>query len=74
MRRQAAKKITGRTRHLLIDPHSLVLNIVVRRATVQDRIGAKLVLGALGAAFARLQRLWADRDMQERWGNGVVSN
>ncbi len=56
-----AKKINGRQRHLLVDTQGLVLKVVVHPANVQDRLGAKLLLGALGSAFPRLHHVWADQ-------------
>jgi putative transposase len=55
------KKITGRKRHLLVDTEGLVLKVVVHPANLHDRLGAKLVLGALGTAFPRLHHIWADQ-------------
>jgi transposase len=40
----AGKKVTGRKRHLLVDMLGLLLNVVVHRADVQDRDGARLVV------------------------------
>lgn len=56
-----AKKITGRKRHLLVDTEGLVLKVVVHPVNLHDRLGAKLVLEALGAAFPRLHHIWADQ-------------
>lgn len=56
-----AKKITGRKRHLLVDTEGLMLKVVVHPANLHDRLGARLVLGALGSAFPRLQHVWADQ-------------
>jgi putative transposase len=56
-----AKKINGRKRHLLVDTEGLVLKAVVHPANLHDRLGAKLVLGALGTAFPRLHHIWADQ-------------
>ncbi len=56
-----AKKITGRKRHLLVDTEGLVLKVVVHPANLHDRLGAKLVLGALGSAFPRLRHSWGDQ-------------
>jgi putative transposase len=55
------KKIWGRKRHLLVDTLGLLLKVVVHPASLHDRQGAKLVLGALRAAFPRLQLIWADQ-------------
>lgn len=38
----------------------LVLMVVVHAANVQDRDGAKLLLGAITDLFPRLQLIWAD--------------
>ncbi len=40
----AAKKVTGRKRHILVDTLGLLLNVVVHSAAVQDRDGILLVL------------------------------
>jgi transposase len=40
----AAKKVTGRKRHILVDTLGLLLNVVVHSAAMQDRDGALLVL------------------------------
>ena len=40
----AAKKVTDRKRHILVDTLGLLLNVVVHSAAVQDRDGALLVL------------------------------
>ena len=56
----AAKKISGRKRHLLVDTMGLILTVVVHNAALQDYDGARIVLTRLGAAFARLKVIWAD--------------
>ena len=38
----------------------LILGLVVHAANVQDRDGAKQVLGQLTRGFPRLKRIWAD--------------
>ena len=55
------KKIWGRQRHLLVDTLGLLLKVVVHPARLHDRLGAKLLLGALGPGFPRLQLIWADQ-------------
>jgi putative transposase len=52
--------VTGRKRHLVVDTLGLLLAVVVHAANVQDRDGARLVLGKLAGRFARLRLLWAD--------------
>ena len=56
----AGKKVNGRKRHILVDTLGLILLVVIHRADVQDRDGAKLVLEALRHRFTRLRLIWAD--------------
>jgi putative transposase len=57
------KKVSGRKRHVVVDTLGLLLKVVVHPANLHDRLGAKLVLGALGTAFPRLRHIyiWADQ-------------
>jgi transposase len=56
----AAKRIKGRKRHLLVDTLGLVLGAMVSPANVPERAGALgLLRGTLGA-FQWLRRLWVD--------------
>ena len=43
----AGKKVNGRKRHIIVDTIVLLLAVVVHAASIQDRDGAKLVLGKL---------------------------
>jgi transposase len=63
----AAKKVKGRKRHLLVETLGLVLMVVVvvHSAGIQDRDGARPsipqeVLALAHRLFPRLQRIWAD--------------
>lgn len=57
----AAKNVSGRKRHLLVDTMGLILLVLVHPADVQDRDGARLLLAMLvGNSFSRLQLVWAD--------------
>ena len=57
----AAKNVTGRNRHLLVDVLGLLLTVVVSKASVPEREGAKLLLKrALAQHFERLGLIWAD--------------
>src|ERR1700730_5250725 len=56
----AAKKVTGRKRHLLVDTMGLILLVLVHPADVQDTDGAHLLLAILVGRFSRLQLIWAD--------------
>ena len=55
----AGKKVDGRKRHLLVDSLGLILRVVVHRADIQDRDGAKLLLER-ARWFGWLQVIWAD--------------
>jgi putative transposase len=56
----AGKKVKGTKRHLLVDALGLLLCVVVHAANIQDRDGAKLLLGKAKGLFPTLRLLWAD--------------
>lgn len=56
----AAKKITGRKRHVAVDTLGLLLTVVVHAAHWQDQVGAKWVLEQLGAQFCRIKVVFGD--------------
>ena len=56
----AAKKINGRKRHLLVDTNGLILDVLVHPANITDRQGAKLLLEPLKGILPRLSLIWAD--------------
>jgi len=56
----AGKHIVGRKRHLLVDTLGLILEVAVTSAAVQDRDGARSVLGSLRQNWSRLTQVWAD--------------
>lgn len=59
----AHKRCLGRKRHILVDTLGLVLVVFVTAANVQDRDGARELLGNFYRAFFesfRLKRIWAD--------------
>jgi putative transposase len=56
----AAKKISGRKRHLLVDTNGLILDVLVHPANITDRQGAKLLLSPLKDILPRLSLIWAD--------------
>ena len=57
----ANKNIKGRKRHILVDVMGLLLCVLVHKANIQERAGAKLVLQRVKEkGFARLQLIWAD--------------
>jgi putative transposase len=55
------KKLAGRKRHILVDTQGFLLAVVVHPANIPDRQGGRLVLQAMGSAFPRLERIWADQ-------------
>jgi transposase len=56
----AAKKVRGRKRHLLVDTCGLLLVCVVHAAGVQDRAGARLVLYSIDEQYPNIGLIWAD--------------
>jgi transposase len=56
----AAKKVTGRKRHLVVDTIGLLIAVVVTAANVQDQAGAKEVLRRAKRRYPRLKLLWVD--------------
>jgi putative transposase len=57
----AAKNVMGRKRHILVDVLGLLLSVVVTKASVPEREGAKALLKrALAQHFERLALIWAD--------------
>ena len=56
----AAKKITGRKRHLAVDTLGLLLAVVVHSASCQDQDGAKWVMEKLGEQFCRIKVVFGD--------------
>jgi putative transposase len=56
----AAKKIKGRKRHILVDTLGLLLGIVVTPANTAEREGAQTLLQKTVAVFTWLRLLWVD--------------
>lgn len=56
----AAKKVKGRKRHILVDTIGLLLAVSVLPANVQDRDGAAILLHKVRGQFPRLRLIWAD--------------
>jgi putative transposase len=57
----AAKMVKGRKRHILVDILGLLIEVVVTKANVPEREGAKLLLmRALQQNLERLALIWAD--------------
>ena len=62
----AAKKITGRKRHLLTDTRGLVLACLVTSAAVSDAQGAALLLAKAGDKVRGVEVIWADTAYNNR--------
>jgi putative transposase len=60
----ASKKVTGRKRHILVDTLGLLLNVVVHRASVQDRDGTRRLLRDAGRRFPSIRKIFADAGYQ----------
>ena len=56
----AAKHVTGRKRHLLVDTLGLLLAVVVTAASTQDRDGACSLLRRLPGGCKKVRRVWVD--------------
>lgn len=56
----AGKKTKGRKRHLLTDTQGLLLDVRVHSAAIQDRDGAKLLLGRAKKTLAGIEKIFAD--------------
>ena len=65
--------MTGRKRHIVVDTIGLLLAVVVHPADIQDRDGAKLVIGKLKGRFPRLRLIWADAGYAGRLVDWVMS-
>ena len=60
----AGKKVTGRKRHILVDTLGLLLNVVVHRASVQDRDGTRRLLRDAAHRFPSITKIFADAGYQ----------
>ena len=56
----AAKKLKGRKRHLVVDTLGLVLEVVVHGADRQDQQGARLLLRRLSRSNGSIRRIYGD--------------
>ena len=54
------KQVNGRKQHVLVDTLGLLMAVIVRVASVQDRDGARLLLTRLGGACKKLRLVWVD--------------
>jgi putative transposase len=56
----AAKKASGRKRHIAVDTTGLILDVVMTAASVQDRQGARPLLWNTRHACRNVRLVWAD--------------
>jgi putative transposase len=56
----AAKKINGRKRHIVVDTVGNLLEVMVHAAGIQDYHGAKELLLKLAETVTSLKKIWAD--------------
>jgi transposase len=56
----AAKRVKGRKRHMLVDTLGLVLGVLVTPASATERDGAQALLGRVLGWFTWLRLLWVD--------------
>ena len=70
----AAKQITGRKRHLLVDTLGLVLGVLVTPASTPERDGAQVLLTRVLGWLTWLRLLWVDGGYSGQtfahWGRG----
>lgn len=57
----AAKRVTGRKRHIIVDTQGNLLEVQVHAASIQDNHGAVPLLNALGGWSSHLRHIFADR-------------
>ena len=60
----AAKKIKGKKRHVLVDTQGLLMQSIVHAADIQDRDGGVLLMASLFGMFPFLLKLYADNGYQ----------
>ncbi len=70
----AGKKVNGRKRHILVDTMGLLLMVFVHAANIQDRDGAKILLGKVKHCLTRLRLIWADGNYRGELIDWVLKN
>ncbi len=56
----SGKKVTGRTRHILVDTMGVLVIVMVTAALVSDPAGARVLFSRLGGAGKKLRRIGVD--------------
>ena len=60
----AAKKIKGKKRHVLVNTQGLLMQSIVHAADIQDRDGGVMLMASLFGMFPFLLKLYADKGYQ----------
>jgi transposase len=60
----AAKKVNGRKRHIVVDTIGLLLIVMITAASIQDRDGGRALLKRLSDALASVRHVFADGGYQ----------
>src|SRR5207248_11138112 len=55
------KKVQGRKRHYLVDVEGHLLAVLVERADIADRDGARWLFQAIDRQWTTLAKVWADQ-------------
>lgn len=55
------KKVQGRKRHYLVDTEGHLLAVLVERADIADRDGARWVFRAIDRRWTQVEQVWADQ-------------
>lgn len=56
----AAKKVKGRKRHMVVDTQDLLLRVLVHAADLMEWVGGQALLQGMEGLFPRLKHLWTD--------------
>lgn len=65
--------MSGRTRHLLVDPEGFVLTARIHPADEPDGEGANPLVAGLAAVFPRLELIWVDGGYKRRFVEWVAA-
>ena len=66
--------MNGRKRRIIVDTQGLLLDAVVHPADIQDRDGAKAVVGKLAGRFPKLSLIWGDGGYAGKLADWVREN
>jgi putative transposase len=69
----AAKKVNGRKRHIIVDTEERIISAAVHEASIQERDGAKWVLPEM-KEYPRIELIWADSAYSNKLVSWVKEN